>query len=198
MGMEARSRKPKIHLKPQYFEKADGLLKEYGIEPGAFLVGLGPGAMYGDAKRWPLERFAKIADFASENWKARVVTLGSGNEMEICEKICRLTKNKVYNFCGTTSLEEAVGIISLCGMFLTNDSGLMHISAALGIPTLAIFGSTDHVATGPVGEKTSIVRHDFECAPCLKHECPIDHRCMISIEPEEVWEEMKRMKEQTT
>jgi heptosyltransferase-2 len=153
--------------------------------------------MYGNAKRWPPERFARIADWAAEYWQAHVLTLGSGNEMVICEKISDMTNHAIHNFCGNTTLEEAVGIIALCKLFLTNDSGLMHIAAALGVPTLAVFGSTDHVATGPMGDRTSIIRHDFECAPCLKTECPIDHRCMLSIEPEEVWEEMKKMKEQS-
>ena len=96
--------------------------------------------------------------------------------------------------CGKTNLGEAMGVISQCHFFVTNDSGLMHIAAALGIPTLAIFGSTDVVTTRPKGPRTRIVRRKVECAPCLQKECPTDHRCMLSIEPETVWREMNILK----
>ena len=197
MGLRATSRQPEIHLAGKHEKDAETLLGAKGIGPGTVLVGLGPGAMYGSAKRWPPERFARVADWAAEQWGAQVVTLGSGNEKEICRELCSLARHKIHNFCGNTTLREAIGIISYCALFLTNDSGLMHIAAALGVPTLAIFGSTDHVATGPMGARTAIVRHDIECAPCLRTECPTDHRCMLSIEPEEVWEAMQRMKEQS-
>jgi heptosyltransferase-2 len=85
-------------------------------------------------------------------------------------------------------------LIKRCNFFLTNDSGLMHIAAAFHVPLVAIFGPTNHVATGPMSENAAIVRHDFDCSPCLKEACPLDHRCMLSIEPDEVWEEMDRLK----
>ena len=171
---------------------AGELLHSHGIGQEDYLLGLNPGAIFGDAKRWPPERFAMIGDMAVEKWGARVVIMGSQSEVGICNTLDLTMSHNALNLCGKTSLGEAIGVIGKCNFFLTNDSGLMHISAALGVPTLAIFGSTDHVATSPRGPKTKIVKHDIECAPCLKPECPTDHRCMLSIEPEEIFQAGKQ------
>ena len=88
-----------------------------------------------------------------------------------------------------------MALIERCHFFVTNDSGLMHVAAALDRPMIAIFGSTDPTATGPRSEKARIVKHDVACAPCLKPKCPTDFRCMFEIEPEEVWKEMEILKE---
>ena len=191
MGWDGPRRVPHLYVAPEDMEKARNLLHARGIIEGDFVIGLSPGALFGDAKRWPADRFAKIGDWAAERWSARVLVLGSGNEADICEVLCGSMAREPYNFCGQTSLGVAIGLVRQCNFFVTNDSGLMHIAAALGVPTLAIFGSTDPIATGPRGPKTRIVRHEIECAPCLKPECPTDFRCMLSIEPEEVWEEME-------
>jgi len=197
MGWEAKSCDPSLQLDRKYIQKAGELLHSHGIGQEDYLLGLNPGAIFGNAKRWPPERFAMIGDMAVEKWGARVVIMGSQSEVEICNTLDLTMSHNALNLCGKTSLGEAIGVIGKCNFFLTNDSGLMHISAALGVPTLAIFGSTDYVATSPRGPKTKIVKHDIECAPCLKPECPTDHRCMLSIEPEEVWEEMNNFRGRT-
>ena len=194
MGWEAKSRDPLLKLSSKYIKGAEELILSHGVGQGDFLVGLNPGAIFGDAKRWPPDRFAGIGDMAVEKWGANVVIMGSQSEIDICNTLARSMNNNVLNLCGKTSLSEAIGVISRCKFFVTNDSGLMHVSAALGVPTLAIFGSTDNVATGPRGPKTQIIKHEIDCAPCLKPECTTDHRCMLSIEPEEVWEEMVKFR----
>ena len=194
---DPRSGFPSVFLAREYTEKGRIIIESNGMNTNDFLIGLNPGAIFGGAKRWPADRFAKIGDLAVENWGAKVLVLGSKNETDICRNLCSSMTRKALNLCGRTSLGEAMGIIGLCRFFVTNDSGLMHIAAALGVPTIAIFGPTDHVATGPRGPSTKIIRHDTRCAPCLKPECPDDHRCMLSIEPEEVWEEMKTMRRST-
>jgi len=194
-GLEAESRTPVLYLSKKDIAKAENLLQLQGISKNDFILGISPGAIFGNAKRWPVERFAKIGDWASERWGAKVIILGSGKEKNIGNKMAGIMRNKAVDFCGATSLGEAMGIIGRCNLFVTNDSGLMHISAALGVPTLAIFGSTDHVATGPRGLKTRIIRHDTACSPCLKPECPTDFKCMLSIEPEEVWDEMEKFRQ---
>lgn len=194
-GLKAESRNPVLYLSKKDIGKAENLMQQQGISKNDFVLGISPGAIFGNAKRWPFERFAKISDWASEKWGAKVIILGSRKEKDIGNKIAGIMRNKAADFCGTTSLGEAMGLIALCGFFVTNDSGLMHVAAALGIPTLAIFGSTDHVATGPRGSKTKIIRHDIACSPCLKPECPIDFKCMLSIEPEEVWNEMEKLRQ---
>ena len=124
------------------------------------------------------------------------MVLGSQGEKDICQSLSQSMKHTPVNFCGRTTLGEAMALIKRCQFFVTNDSGLMHIAAALSVPTVAIFGPTDHVATGPRGAKTRIVKHEIECAPCLKPECPTDHRCMLSIGSEEVWEAMSWLRKE--
>ena len=194
-GLKAESRNPVLHVAKNDFIKAENLLRQNGISEDDFLLGLSPGAIFGNAKRWPAERFAKIGDLAAGKWNAKVIIMGSKKEKEIGTSMTGLMRHKPVDFCGTTSLGEAMGIIRRCNLFVTNDSGLMHIAAALGVPTLAIFGSTDHVATGPRGVKTRIIKHDIDCSPCLKPECPTDFKCMLSIEAEEVWNEMEKLKQ---
>jgi heptosyltransferase-2 len=197
MGWGGTSREPHLYAAQEDMENARRLIHEKGIMEGDYVIGLSPGALFGDAKRWPADRFARIGDWAVERWSAGVLVLGSGNETDICEVLCGSMAHEPYNLCGRTTLGVAVGLVRHCSLFVTNDSGLMHIAAALGVPTLAIFGSTDPVATGPRGSKTRIVKHEIECAPCLRPECPKDFRCMLSIEPEEVWDEMEILRRES-
>lgn len=195
MGWKAEGLDPHIQVQEGQAAWARGFLGSHGITATDFLVGVGPGAIYGPAKRWPAYRFARVADWAVERWEARVLVMGSAKESEVCSDVARAMKQKALDVCGNTSLAEAVALLSCCNLFVTNDSGLMHVSAALGVPTLAVFGSTDPRATGPRGPRTRVMRHDVACAPCLRPTCPTDFSCMLSIHPEEVWEEMVRMKE---
>ena len=194
MGWEAKSRNPTIHVSQEDKDSADRILGTEGIKERDLLVGLSPGAIFGGAKRWPPDLFAEIGDRAVEEWGAKVLIFGSGKEKEICSHVCGSMVHQSLNLCGRTSLNVVMGLISRCLFFATNDSGLMHIASALGVPTVAIFGPTDHVTTGPRGPKTRIVKHEIECAPCLKPECPTDHRCMLSIGSGEVWEAMEMLR----
>ncbi len=197
MGWEAKSKDPTLFVDPKEIENLGAVLLTNGINEGDFVVALSPGAIYGPAKRWPAERFAQIGDWATEKWGAKVLILGSEGEKEICEGVSVAMKQPALDLSGMTSLPGAMALIKRCGFFVTNDSGLMHVAAAIGVPLVAIFGSTDPIATGPRGPKARIVQHETECAPCLKPECPEDYRCMLSITPEEVWQEMDdlRLKE---
>ncbi|MBW1733511.1 MAG: lipopolysaccharide heptosyltransferase II [Deltaproteobacteria bacterium] len=190
MGWEAKSRDPVLHLSSKDRDSAGAVLEREGIGKDEVVVGLGPGAIFGGAKRWPPARFARLGDRAVEEWGARVLILGSGREEDLCGAVCSSMAHDSLNLCGRTSLNVAMGLISRCRIFVTNDSGLMHVACALRVPTVAIFGPTDHVATGPRGPGAVVVRHDTECAPCLKQECPVDHRCMLAIGWEEVWEKI--------
>jgi heptosyltransferase-2 len=195
MGWEAPERDPSLPVDPGDLEKARDLLRFNGIGDGDILVGLCPGAIFGEAKRWPPERFAIIGDWAALRWGATILVMGSRGEMEICRSLCSAMTQRSLNLCGRTSLGEVMGVIKACRFFVSNDSGLMHVASALGVPTVAIFGSTDPIATGPRGPSTRIVTHDVSCAPCLRRECPTDYRCLLSIDPEEVWEEMEALLE---
>lgn len=194
LGFKAESRNPVIYISENNFNRADDILKKNGINNDDFILGFAPGAIFGNAKKWPPERFAEIGDIAAQRWGAKTIIFGSKKEKYIGSVVSNLMIHTPVDFCGITSLEEAIAIISRCNFFVSNDSGLMHVAAALGVPTLAIFGSTDHIATGPRGPKTRVIKHNIDCAPCLKQECPTDFKCMLSITPDEVWQEMEQFR----
>ncbi len=198
MGWSAEDRDPVLHMGNGVREQADEILKSSGVDSLDYLVGLSPGAVFGSAKRWPPERFARIGDWAAERWGAKVIVFGSSGEKAIGDRVCAAMKHEVLNLCGKTSLKGAMGVMSLCRFFVTNDSGLMHMASALGLPTVAVFGSTDHVTTGPRSPKSRIVRRATSCAPCLKPECPTDYRCMLEITPESVWETMEGLRREVS
>ncbi|MBL8238848.1 MAG: lipopolysaccharide heptosyltransferase II [Bryobacterales bacterium] len=147
-------------------------------------IGVSPGAAFGSAKRWLPERFAEAAIQLARHSSAGVALFGSQDERALCHKIEKRIAAEnipVHNFAGETKLDEFIAIASTCTAFLTNDSGAMHIASALGVPTVTVFGATDHIATGPTGPLARIVRQQVECSPCLLRECPIDHRCMTAV-----------------
>jgi heptosyltransferase-2 len=143
------------------------------------VIGVSPGAAYGSAKRWLPERFAEAATKLAAGLGGSVAVFGSSAENTMCEEVARMAAGR--NLAGATSLSEFIDMTAACSVFLTNDSGAMHIASALGTPSVTIFGPTDEIATGPLGATARIVREPVECAPCLKRECPIDHRCMTRV-----------------
>jgi heptosyltransferase-2 len=162
------------------------LFRRFGLKTNQLLIGMAPGAAYGPAKRWPADRFAEAASQLSEKYSARVILFGSKGDRETTELITHSAGNGILNLAGETSLREAMALISKCALFISNDSGLMHVAGALGVSTIAIFGSTNPVTTSPSGERCVTIRKDLDCSPCLKKKCPTDFRCMTSIEVSEV------------
>jgi heptosyltransferase-2 len=151
------------------------------------MIGVSPGAAYGTAKQWLPEGFAEAAAQLAQARGAEVALFGSASERELCEQVAKLLNGRrVTNYAGKTTLGEFIDLASQCELFLTNDSGAMHIASALGVPTVAIFGATDDVATGPTGQLARVVREPVDCSPCLLRECPIDHRCMTRVSAERV------------
>jgi len=160
------------------------------------LIGINPGATYGSAKRWPTKNFADLIDRATSELNGRVVLFGGRAEIAIAHEIMQIIQNPshVLNIAGKTSLRELAALISQCNVFVTNDSGPMHMAYALNVPTVAIFGSTDSTATGPVGEGHKVVKGNIDCSPCLKRECPEGHlRCMTGVTTEEVLSVLKEI-----
>jgi len=196
IGLEIPSTEPKLSLSENQIEKAHQFLSERRLDSERITVGLAPGAIYGEAKRWPADRFAQVADLAVENWNANILIFGSAMERPIGNRVQQSMRQSALNLCGETSLKEAIGLLSICDFFITNDSGLMHVAAALDIPTVAIFGSTDPIATGPRSAKARVICHNMDCAPCLKQTCPKDFSCMLSVTPNEVWLELVKLREE--
>ena len=179
---------PEIDALPQ--NDAIRLSGAGAIPKGGRVIGVSPGAAYGTAKRWLPERFAAAAGALAKARGASIVLFGSKTERELCEEVARqLNGYQVTNYAGQTTLAQFIDLASGCELFLTNDSGSMHIASALGVPTVAIFGATDDTTTGPTGRNARVVRHPVDCSPCLLRECPIDHRCMTGVSVERVVKE---------
>jgi heptosyltransferase-2 len=148
-------------------------------------IGISPGAAYGGAKRWLPERFAEAAIEIARQTGAAVALFGAPSERPLCEEVAERIRRagvEAHDYAGETSLAEFIRLAATCRIFLTNDSGAMHIASALGVPSVTVFGATDEIGTGPTGERARVVREPVDCAPCLLRECPTDHRCMTRVE----------------
>jgi len=178
---------PQLYLTKEEVLQAKQLLKRYHIECGKHtLIGINPGAAYGSAKCWLPERFEEVTRRLLEKSKCHVVYFGDTAGAALCKKICAGFPERVVNLAGKTSIRELMALISCCSLVLTNDSGPMHIAAALRVPLLALFGSTSSTKTGPFPEGRVIQKH-VPCSPCYKRVCPIDFPCMKQITAEEVY-----------
>jgi heptosyltransferase-2 len=154
-------------------------------------IGVSPGAAFGGAKRWDADRFADSAARIASELRCSVAVFGSASERDLCQTVADQVKNRgvtVRNFAGQTSLRAFIELVAGCLLYLTNDSGAMHVACALDVPTVAIFGSTDDTTTGPTGAFARVVREKVDCSPCLLRECPIDHRCMTRVTTDRVVE----------
>lgn len=172
---------------------ARSVLQQYLPNADRTIIGIAPGATYGPAKRWFTERFAEAGDQLSKELNAQVILFGGQTDWETAEQVRKRAQTDMINLAGLTSLREAIYLISQCRLFLSNDSGLMHVAGALNIPTVAVFGSTNPVTTSPAGEKTMLVRKDVSCSPCLKKICPTDFRCMTLVTVDDVVESAKTL-----
>lgn len=155
------------------------------------VVGVSPGAAYGSAKRWLPERFAEAARQLAGELDGSVAVFGSAAEKNLCDDVARQCGGR--SFAGTTALKAFIEMTAACRVFLTNDSGAMHIASAVAVPCVTVFGPTDEFATGPTSPTARIVREPVDCAPCLKRECPIDHRCMTRVTTERVVREAREL-----
>jgi heptosyltransferase-2 len=170
-----------IRLETAPIARAAGLERFRQLGLGDVVIGVSPGAAYGTAKCWLPERFAEAANQLAKELGASVAIFGSKDERDLCESVAASIAAPVKNFAGETTLAEFIDLAAACRVYLTNDSGAMHIASALGVPTVAVFGATDDQTTGPTGPLAKVVREVVECSPCLKRECPIDHRCMTRV-----------------
>jgi len=150
------------------------------------LIGLCPGAEYGPAKRWLPDRFAEAAAKITAQSSAQWILFGTKNDAAIGEQIAATIGDHCVNRIGQTTLDQLIDELRRCSLLLTNDTGTMHLAALLGVPVVAVFGSTEPRLTGPLGDGHTILRHHVECSPCFLRECPIDFRCMKAVTTDEV------------
>jgi heptosyltransferase II len=169
-------------------QAAREMLRARGIEEGNIVVGINPGAFYGKAKRWFADRYAQVADALISRYGARIALFGSPTDCAIVEEVAANMQHPSVILAGQTTLGQLMGLLKECSLLITNDSGPMHLAAALDVPQLALFGSTSETATGPISRRAVVIKHSVDCNPCFLRECPTDFRCMKGISVQEVAE----------
>jgi heptosyltransferase-2 len=160
---------------------AKQFIRTCGGSDTACVIGINPGAAFGTAKRWFEDRFAELCNRLKSIPDVCFLIFGGPGEEELGKRIAGAVGDAAVNLCAKTSLREAIALIDQCRLFITNDSGLMHVAAALHIPQIAIFGSTDHTTTSPMSRLSHIIRMPVACSPCMQPDCPTDHRCMDAV-----------------
>ncbi len=197
LGLTPGSDQLELFLPAKAKEAADKGFQECFSRTGKVpVIGLNPGAAYGPAKRWPAEKFAALARRVCDKSDALLLVFGTDADRSAAATIASTVEDpgRVVDLTGKTDLATAMAYIDRCDVFVTNDSGLMHVAAALQTPTAAIFGSTDHIATGPFSDNAHIIRKPITCSPCKKTHCPENHlQCMEQIQPEEVFSSVQAL-----
>jgi heptosyltransferase-2 len=174
-------------------ERRLATLAALGLDSTRRAVALCPGAEYGPAKRWPPSYFAELArqlhGAGDEVW-----LVGSAKDQPIGDDIVRLSAGACVNLCGRTSLDQAIDVLASARLAVANDSGLMHVAAAVGTPLLAIYGSSTPAHTPPMSPLAQVLKIDIECSPCFERTCPLGHfNCMMQLKPERVLEHVLRV-----
>ncbi|HET7853719.1 MAG TPA: lipopolysaccharide heptosyltransferase II [Candidatus Methylomirabilis sp.] len=181
-------REPTLFLSSGTEDKAKALLEDEGVGPQETLVAFNPGSTYGSAKRWPADRYAALADRLIADLGVKVLLTGAKTDGRVAGAVRSVARypERVIDLTGRTDIPLFAAVLKRCTVFVTNDTGAMHIGAAIGVPVVAIFGPTDPRTTSPVGRHV-LLRHRVPCSPCLLRECPIDHRCMTGISVDHVF-----------
>ena len=181
-GIAINSSEVALSVPEDAIQQSRETIQAHGLNPGR-TVCIAPGAQFGGAKCYPAEAFKEtVHTLASQSWQPLI--LGMPEDRELAKKILQGIDTPHWNAAGETTLAEALQLISASQLMLCNDSGLMHVAAALGIPTVAPFGATDPARTAPSGPKVNILYRPADCSPCLQRECSVEgHPCMTNITP---------------
>ena len=166
---------------------ARAALDAAGIDRRRPLAVFNPGASYGPAKRWPADRFAALGDRLGAEKNAQIVLTGAAGEVEIASTVAAAMKSRPLNLPGQTTLRRLLAVLGEAALFVTNDTGPMHMANALRVPIVAVFGPTEPKATAPFHPPAVVLKKDAPCWPCLYRKCPFDHRCMTAITPDEAY-----------
>ena len=182
LGFDVRESAPRMTVREETVRRADAVLTKHAVTASTRIVGFAPGAAFGHAKRWPPSRVAQVIGRVSMELGAVPVLVGAAGDRDAGREIESALPSgvTVVNLIGRTDLGQLAGVLARCSAFVSNDSGAMHLAAAVGVPVTAIFGPTDERVTSPLGDHDVIV-HQVFCRPCMLRDCPIDHRCMTRI-----------------
>jgi len=192
LGIRRSRTKPELFISENDLTRAKEILQEHHIEQRHKVVGINPSAASGTAKIWPKERFKLLVEKLSQIENVKVILFGDQYSKSVCDEICENGNENVVNLAAKTNLQEAIAIIKLCDVMVSNDSGPMHIAAAIQTPVVGIFGPTNDLMSGPFTPLCHIIHKHVACSPCHLGECPIDHRCMLQIQVDEVFEKVTR------
>jgi heptosyltransferase-2 len=176
-----------LRVAPAALEQAEGVLQRSGARANALRVALAPGAAYGSAKCWPPDRFAQLAERLISDFDADVIIFGAASERGVAERIVTGMRKRPVVLVGQTKIGELPALFARCQLFVGNDSGAMHVAAAVGLPVVGVFGPTDPYGTAPVTPRRTLVQQRVSCSPCFLRHCPVDHRCMTRVEVEPVY-----------
>jgi heptosyltransferase II len=186
LGGVATFTPPTLYLEPEEEVMGAQILVEADLPGRGPWVGLSPGAAYGPAKRWEPSRFAALGRELHREFGARLVLLGGDGEGPVADQVKNQLQVPAADLVGRTSLRQALGVLSQLDLLVTNDSGLMHAAAALSVPLVALFGSTDPGATGPFTSQATVVHHVLPCSPCFQRTCETGYACLDAISVDEV------------
>ena len=191
--MSVSEKPPRFELKvsEKRGAKAREILTQYAIDLTKKTIALGVGSTNSKAKRWRADYFAALNDRLQTELSANIVLVGAKNELDVSQEVFEKSKLKPKILTGKTNLEEAVAILSEIDLLIANDMGLAHVAPAVGTKTIVIFGPTNEKTTRPFSENAETIRKPVECSPCMLRYCPIDHRCMRWISPDEVFQKAK-------
>jgi heptosyltransferase-2 len=189
LGLPTLPPEIKLSIPAEGQERARTMLAGLGADMNKPLVILNPGAAFGPAKRWPASRFAALGRLLQERKNAVLAVTGAPEDAAAAEKIAAALTEKPLNLVGKTTLGELMGVIRQAAVFITNDTGPMHMANALRVPVVGLFGPTDPRVTAPFHAPATVIKkEDVPCWPCSSRECPFDHRCLLRISPAEVYE----------
>ncbi len=163
-------------------------LSEFGVDLNKKVVALGVGSTNSRAKRWPAESYAQLNDRLQNDLDVNVILIGAENEKDVSDAVTKLSDKQPIDLTGKTDLAEAVALLSVIDLLISNDMGLAHVAPAVGTSTIAIFGPTNDETTRPYSFHAEVIRKNVDCSPCMLRDCPIDHRCMTRISVDEIFE----------
>jgi heptosyltransferase-2 len=193
LGLSGQPGHTELFVSPDEERVMAERLAQRGITADDVVIGINPGSTYGGAKRWVPDRFAESTErlcrtLNDSGRRPAVVVIGAKGEEPLGRFIASRLTARAAVLSGATSIRELMAVIKRCAVLVTNDTGPMHIASAVGVPVVAIFGPTDWRTTSPYGEEHALLRHPVDCAPCLLRECPIDHRCMMGVSVDQVYD----------
>ena len=181
------SPEPRLVVSEDQKRAARIMLASRGVGAGRPILALNPGATNSRAKRWLPERFAEVADRLVNRDSYQTIIVGAPGDIEAAMDTKKRMTSPSLSLAGRTTITELKRLLACCSLVISNDTGAAHVSAALGVPAVAIFGPTEHFSTRPLSRKAMVIRRDVECSPCMLRDCPIDHRCMTGVEVDEVY-----------